>query len=463
MGWTGKHVAPRQKGKGLRRFGRAIPLALAFVLAMGAVAFADTVFIENTIGVNDNVTKAPGSTGTGHVRLEVTNGTPATDTNGCNATGSESLTVNLQSSNPKVTITSSSVVVAGCGVAFPFDYSIAADATGSAIISVSSVSGGRTDGTRLYATSDTLVITVSAPSDTENPQNASITINDGDTWTNSATVSLDISATDNVGITRYRLAESSAGLATATDVAVDPAEASLSRTNQSFTLSGEDGAAREVWLQVFDAVGNSATASDSIGLDRVLPTVTCNAASFLLNQPNAEVTATITDGLSGPLNTTESAAADTTSAGTGQTVSITGYDNAGNSASADCAYSVGYNFDGLYAPVDRPNTLNVSKAGQAVPLKWRLTDYFGTGVSDLTAVSVSVAGLNCSLGTTVDTLEEYASGSSGLQNQGDGYYQFNWKTPTSYASSCKSLSIKMGIAASNAPVHSNLANFQFKK
>ena len=62
MGWTGKHVAPRQKGKGLRRFGRAIPLALAFVLAMGAVAFADTVFIENTIGVNDNVTKAPGST-----------------------------------------------------------------------------------------------------------------------------------------------------------------------------------------------------------------------------------------------------------------------------------------------------------------------------------------------------------------------------------------------------------------
>ena len=34
---------------------------------------------------------------------------------------------------------------------------------------------------------------------------------------------------------------------------------------------------------------------------------------------------------------------------------------------------VKYNFIGFSAPVDRPNTMNVSKAGQAIPLKWRLT------------------------------------------------------------------------------------------
>ena len=39
----------------------------------------------------------------------------------------------------------------------------------------------------------------------------------------------------------------------------------------------------------------------------------------------------------------------------------------------------------------------------------------------------------------VDALEEYAAGSSGLQNLGDGYYQWNWKTPRTYAGSCKTL------------------------
>ena len=36
--------------------------------------------------------------------------------------------------------------------------------------------------------------------------------------------------------------------------------------------------------------------------------------------------------------------------------------------------TVKYDFAGFYAPVDRPNTMNVSKAGQAIPLKWTLTE-----------------------------------------------------------------------------------------
>ena len=60
-------------------------------------------------------------------------------------------------------------------MAASFAYAIAADATGTATISVSSVSGGRTDGTRLYATADTLVITITGPSCT-NP--AAPTIDD---------------------------------------------------------------------------------------------------------------------------------------------------------------------------------------------------------------------------------------------------------------------------------------------
>lgn len=60
------------------------------------------------------------------------------------------------------------------------------------------------------------------------------------------------------------------------------------------------------------------------------------------------------------------------------------------------------------------------------------------------AHKVTVASLDCSLGVTLDPVEEYASGSSGLQNLGDGYYQFNWKTSTSYAKSCKTMKLDLG-------------------
>jgi hypothetical protein len=40
-------------------------------------------------------------------------------------------------------------------------------------------------------------------------------------------------------------------------------------------------------------------------------------------------------------------------------------------------------------------------------------------------VTLTVASLSCSFTTTPDAIEEYAPGSSGLQNLGDGYYQFN--------------------------------------
>jgi hypothetical protein len=56
-------------------------------------------------------------------------------------------------------------------------------------------------------------------------------------------------------------------------------------------------------------------------------------------------------------------------------------------------------------------------------------------------VSVTVVGSACDLGETSDQLEEYATGESGLQNLGDGNYQFNWKTPKSYAGSCKTLKL----------------------
>jgi len=214
---------------------------------------------------------------------------------------------------------------------------------------------------------------------------------------------------------------------------------------------------------VSDLAGNSNAGIDAgpFKIDSVAPAVTCQspAPAFILNQPGAQVSASVTDTTSLPVNTTEYGSADTSSAGS-QSVSITGADNAGNTTSSSCSYTVGFNFTGLFAPIDRPNAMNVSKAGQAVPLKWRLTDYFGNPVTTLTSVTVSVSSISCSYGSgTPDELEEYAAGSSGLQNLDNGYYQFNWKTPTGYAGSCKQVSLNLG----EGTVRTNLALISFKK
>jgi hypothetical protein len=117
-----------------------------------------------------------------------------------------------------------------------------------------------------------------------------------------------------------------------------------------------------------------------------------------------------------------------------------------------------YTFDGFAAPVDNPPTLNIAKAGQVIPLKWRLTDANGSPLTDLASASVKVASLACSAGTTSDAIEEYAAGGSGLQNLGDGYYQLNWATPKSYAGSCKTLKLDLGEGAGQE----HTALFQFK-
>jgi len=73
--------------------------------------------------------------------------------------------------------------------------------------------------------------------------------------------------------------------------------------------------------------------------------------------------------------------------------------------------------------VDSLPTLNTANAGQAIHLKFRITDVYGNPVTDLANVTVTAQNFSCPLGMTRDQVDEYAAGSSGLLNQGDGYYQ----------------------------------------
>ena len=102
-------------------------------------------------------------------------------------------------------------------------------------------------------------------------------------------------------------------------------------------------------------------------------------------------------------------------------------------------------FTGFSSPVEMNNVQNRVKAGSTVALKWRLTNAIdGSPVTNLASASVTVANLTCDLGVTGDLIEEASAGGAGLQNLGDGFYQFNWKTPKTYANSCKTMTMTLG-------------------
>jgi Big-like domain-containing protein len=216
----------------------------------------------------------------------------------------------------------------------------------------------------------------------------------------------------------------------------------------SETANGSTGS-----KNVADMVGNSATAGPIGGnqVDKKGPAValTCPVSPVLLNAP-VSANWTATDGGSGVASGFASGSFGVPTNQVGQTTATAApgvsHDKVGNpsSASAPCGYSVQFAFSGFRAPVDNNGTLNGANSGQAIPLKWELRDYAGNPVTTLVSVTVTVATLACSAGVTTDLIEEYAAGASGLQNHGGGSYQFNWKTPTSYSRSCKTMKLDLG-------------------
>ncbi len=117
------------------------------------------------------------------------------------------------------------------------------------------------------------------------------------------------------------------------------------------------------------------------------------------------------------------------------------------------------NFAGFFEPIGN-SVINLAKAGQAIPVKWRLTNGSGVPIDNpssfvgLYSYRVSCIDL---LGDPIDAIEEYASGASGLQYLGDGYWQFNWKTPKTYFGQCRDMYIRF-----EGDTTSPVAQFKFK-
>ena len=122
------------------------------------------------------------------------------------------------------------------------------------------------------------------------------------------------------------------------------------------------------------------------------------------------------------------------------TATFSGDGSFNGSTSSFLKQDVQYTFAGFFAPVDNLPIVNSAKAAQAIPVKWRLSDFAGAGVSDpgnFLGLTSYVVGCGDWTGLASDAVPEVAAGSSGLQYLGDGNWQFNWKTPKDYANQCR--------------------------
>ena len=130
-------------------------------------------------------------------------------------------------------------------------------------------------------------------------------------------------------------------------------------------------------------------------------------------------------------------------------------DVASNEATASASYRVVYPWQGFTGAVANPNTLNVFKAGRAIPFQWRLLDANGQPVGNLGSASISSVGITCPGGAALNRISTYGGSSTQLRNLGNGYYALDWPAASGYRGTCRRLDLSLG----DGEVHSAL--FQF--
>ena len=119
-----------------------------------------------------------------------------------------------------------------------------------------------------------------------------------------------------------------------------------------------------------------------------------------------------------------------------------------------------YVFEGFSKPI-KNNRINKVKAGRSIPVKWRLTDLAGAPITDPSSfVSITSSAADFVPGEAIDETPEFAAGASGLQNLGNGYWQFNWKTPKQYARSTRTL--YLNLADQTGVVSTRKVTFRFE-
>lgn len=124
---------------------------------------------------------------------------------------------------------------------------------------------------------------------------------------------------------------------------------------------------------------------------------------------------------------------------------------------AEVAAEFRYAFRGFFSPVNNAPTVNVAKAGSAIPVKFSLDGFQGLGI--IIAGSPSSQRVNCSTSSPIDAIEETATaGMSSLSyDAAQDQYSYVWKTEKAWSASCRQLVVTLD----DGSVHA--ANFSFTK
>ena len=208
---------------------------------------------------------------------------------------------------------------------------------------------------------------------------------------------------------------------------------------------------------VTDAAGNTSAASNvvTVKIDMTAPTLTpVVSPNPVLLRGSATTSPNASDATSG-VASQSCGAVDTSSVGM-KTVPCTATDAAGNTSSANASYQVIYNWTGFFQPIDAAPTVNVVKAGSAVPVKFSLMG--NQGLTIFAAQSPSSKQISCDSGAPADEIEQTvtAGASSLTYDAASDTYTYVWKTDKAWTNTCRQLSVTLN----DGTVHT--ANFRFK-
>lgn len=295
-------------------------------------------------------------------------------------------------------------------------------------------------------------------SDASNPS-GSVNINDGASYTNTTSVTLNLSATDNSGVTGYYISTSSSIPSVFSRGWTSISSATSYTADVSYTLSRGDGN-KVVYVWYKDNSGNvSNTASDEITLDTIIPTITItmptSSSTYSATSSTLDMEGTASDNASGISSVTWSnstggngTATGTTSwsvsgitlSGGDNTITVTAKDNAGNTGTD--AIVATYNGGTVstptppVTPTSTPtpaptHTVTPVTTPQASPTPARgnsvvLGFVYDLDSEPLVEVVVTIAGNNFSDSTETDSngyyeFDELAAGNYTLTYENDGY------------------------------------------
>jgi predicted extracellular nuclease len=127
------------------------------------------------------------------------------------------------------------------------------------------------------------------------------------------------------------------------------------------------------------------------------------------------------------------------------------------SATDTATVNVIWRFTGFFQPVANRPTLNVAKAGSAIPIKFALGGDQGLDiVAEGYPASIQFACDETALTEAIETTE--SPGAAGLSfDAGSGTYHYTWKTQKSWAGTCRRFVLKLA----DGTFH--YADFQFKR